>query len=90
LEVLYQAADAYRPQPYPNHVVLMRGTKKSFGFAGTPLLGWDGFLTQLTVTEVPGNHYSIMGPGAEQLSEEMNRHMQQAETAHWANRKPRL
>lgn len=90
LEVLYHAADAYRPQPYPDPIVLMRGKKKAFGFAETPLLGWDGLLSQLSVAEVPGNHYSIMGPGAEQLSEEMNRRMQQAETTYWANRKPRL
>lgn len=87
LEVLYQAADAYRPQPYPNPVVLMRGTTKAFGFAETSLLGWEGLLKQLTLTEVPGNHYSIMGPGAERLSEEMNRHMRQAEAAYWSSSK---
>lgn len=88
LEVLYHAADAYRPQPYPNPVVLMRGTRKAFGFAETSLLGWADLLKQLTLTEVPGNHYSIMGPGADRLSDEMNLHMQQAEAVYWSNRKP--
>lgn len=87
LEVLYAAADNYEPQPYPDPVLLMRGRQRGFGFSQNTLLGWDGVLSQLTLCEVPGNHYSMLGAGAERLSEEMNRHMQQAEAAYWSTRK---
>ncbi len=90
LEVLYEAADLYRPQIYPDPVLLMRGRQRGFGFSQNALLGWEGILTQLTLAEVPGNHYSMLGPGAERLSEEMNRHMQEADAAYWSRRKPKL
>jgi thioesterase domain-containing protein/aryl carrier-like protein len=87
LEILYRAADAYRPQSYPDPVLLMRGAQRGIGFSQNALLGWDDLLKQLTLCEVPGNHYSMLGPGAERLSEEMNRHMQQAEAHYWSSRK---
>lgn len=87
LQVLYDAADEYCPQTYPDPVLLMRGTRRGFGFSQNTLLGWEGILEQLTLCEVPGNHYSMLGPGAERLSEEMNRHMQDADAAYWSRRK---
>lgn len=89
LELLYQAADAYCPQPYADPVLLMRGVQRGIGFSQNALLGWEGVLKQLTLCEVPGNHYSMLGPGAEQLSQEMNRHMQEAEAAYWSARNGR-
>ncbi|HEV2206409.1 MAG TPA: condensation domain-containing protein [Candidatus Acidoferrales bacterium] len=89
LEVLYAAADDYHPQPYPDPVLLMRGTQRGFGFSQNTLLGWEGLLKRLTLCEVPGNHYSMLGTGAERLSQEMNRYMQEADAAYWSARSQR-
>jgi thioesterase domain-containing protein/acyl carrier protein len=76
IEVLYDAADAYRPQPYPWPVLLIRSRRKSFGFAQKLRLGWGDMLESLTVAEVKGDHFSIMGKHAGGLAEEISRHME--------------
>ncbi|HXW57677.1 MAG TPA: condensation domain-containing protein [Candidatus Cybelea sp.] len=81
IDILYQAADAYHPEPYPWSVLLMRGVRKSFGFGQDPRLGWGSVLEGLTVAQVPGDHFSIMGAGAEALSDEIRRHMAKSDEA---------
>jgi non-ribosomal peptide synthetase component F/thioesterase domain-containing protein len=81
IDILYQSADAYHPESYPWPVLLMRGVRKSFGFGQDPRLGWGTVLEGLTVAQVPGDHFSIMGAGAEALSEEIRRHMGKSDEA---------
>jgi non-ribosomal peptide synthetase component F/thioesterase domain-containing protein len=85
IDILYQAADAYRPGPYPWPVLLMRGVRKSFGFGEDPRLGWANLLEGLTAVQVPGDHFSIMGSHAEALSEEIRRHMAESDEVFRSN-----
>jgi non-ribosomal peptide synthetase component F/thioesterase domain-containing protein len=85
IDILYQAADAYRPGPYPWPVLLMRGARKSFGFGQDPRLGWANLLEGLTVVQVPGDHFSIMGSRAEVLSEEIRRQMAKSDEVFRSN-----
>lgn len=81
LQILYAAADHYRPKRYDGPVVLFRSAEKSFGFARDMRLGWDDMLgEQLEISEVPGNHYTFyMEPRVEVLAREMNAHMKKAQ-----------
>lgn len=62
------AVEGFRPLPYDGKVLLIRGQKKTFGFASKPDLGWAGLLPKLKIQEVPGNHFTIyMHPNAQDL-----------------------
>lgn len=62
------AVEGFRPLPYDGKVLLIRGQKKTFGFASKPDLGWAGLLPKLKIQEVPGNHFTIyMHPNAQSL-----------------------
>ena len=77
--ILYKAVDNYEPRPYLGRVLLMRGRSKSFGFAEDPRLGWGHLLTDLTVAEVHGSHFSIMGADSEGLAREITQHVTELE-----------
>jgi thioesterase domain-containing protein len=81
LEVLYEAADNYRPEPYHHPILLIRSADKSFGFAQDLRLGWnDVFGDQLEICEVPGNHFTIyMNPNVDGLATTINAHLKKAE-----------
>jgi non-ribosomal peptide synthetase component F/thioesterase domain-containing protein len=81
LEVLYEAADNYRPEPYQHPVLLIRSVDKSFGFAQDLRLGWDGlFGDRLEICEVRGNHFSMyMNPNVEGLATAIDTHLKKAE-----------
>ncbi len=80
LEVLYEAADKYQPEPYSGPVLLIRSADRSFGFAQELRLGWKGmFGDQLEIREVKGNHYSMcMSPNVEGLAREIDAHLKKA------------
>jgi non-ribosomal peptide synthetase component F/thioesterase domain-containing protein len=81
VEILYDAADNYQPEPYHHPVLLIRSVDKSFGFAQDLRLGWGGmFGDQLEICEVRGNHFTIyMNPNVEGLATAMNAHLKKAE-----------
>ncbi|HTU35031.1 MAG TPA: condensation domain-containing protein [Candidatus Acidoferrum sp.] len=92
INLLYRATDRYIPNAYPDPVLLMRGTVKSFGFAQDLRLGWGDLLPGLIVEQTNGSHFSIMGAGSEELARKILARMQQAEQRYWAEReqsKPR-
>jgi|HubBroStandDraft_1064217.scaffolds.fasta_scaffold01783_2 non-ribosomal peptide synthetase component F/thioesterase domain-containing protein len=81
VEVLYDAADNYQPEPYHHPVLLIRSADKSFGFAQDLRLGWGGmFGDQLEICEVRGNHFTIyMNPNVEGLAAAIDAHLKKAE-----------
>jgi non-ribosomal peptide synthetase component F/thioesterase domain-containing protein len=81
VEVLYDAADNYQPEPYHHPVLLIRSADKSFGFAQDLRLGWGGmFGDQLEICEVRGNHFTIyMNPNVEGLATTIDAHLEKAE-----------
>jgi thioesterase domain-containing protein len=81
VEVLYDAADNYQPEPYRHPVLLIRSADKSFGFAQDLRLGWGGmFGDQLEICEVRGNHFTIyMNPNVEGLATTIDAHLEKAE-----------
>jgi non-ribosomal peptide synthetase component F/thioesterase domain-containing protein len=81
LEVLYEAADNYQPEPYHHPVLLIRSADKSFGFAQDLRLGWgEMFGGQLEICEVQGNHFTIyMIPNVEGLATAIDAHLKKAE-----------
>jgi len=81
LEVLYEAADNYRPEPYHHPILLIRSADKSFGFAQDLRLGWnDMFGDQLEICEVRGNHFTIyMNPNVDGLATTINAYLKKAE-----------
>ena len=81
LEVLYEAADDYRPEPYHYPVLLIRSADKSFGFAQDLRLGWnDMFGNQLEICEVRGNHFSMYtSPNVEGLADAIDGYLKKAE-----------
>lgn len=56
-----EAADQYKPEPYPGPVTLYRASEVSpvFQHAGTKL-GWDELTPQMKVVEVPGDHDTLV------------------------------
>jgi non-ribosomal peptide synthetase component F/thioesterase domain-containing protein len=81
LEVLYEAADNYRPEPYHHPILLIRSADKSFGFAQDLRLGWnDMFGDQLEICEVRGNHFTIyVNPNVDGLATTINAYLKKAE-----------
>lgn len=77
--ILYEAVDDYIPRPYSGPVLLMRGRSKTFGFAKDPGLGWGNLLADLTVQEVRGSHFSIMGADSEGLARDITSHVNEVE-----------
>lgn len=81
LDVLYAAAAKYHPKPYRGPVVLIRSTKRTFGFGDVLDLGWSEVLgNRLEICETPGNHYTIyMQPNVDALAHKMNVCLRKAE-----------
>ncbi len=81
LDVLYAASAKYRPKPYSGPVVLIRSTKRTFGFGHVLDLGWSEILGKnLEICETPGNHYTIyMEPNVDALAHKMNICLRKAE-----------
>jgi len=81
LDVLYAASAKYRPKPYSGPVVLIRSTKRTFGFGHVLDLGWSEILGKnLEICETPGNHYTIyMEPNVDALAHKMNVCLRKAE-----------
>ena len=81
LDVLYAAAARYRPRAYRGPVVLIRSTKRTFGFGHVLDLGWSEVLgDSLEICETPGNHYTIyMQPNVDVLAHKMNVCLRKAE-----------
>jgi thioesterase domain-containing protein len=81
LDVLYAASAKYRPKPYSGPVVLIRSTKRTFGFGHVLDLGWSEILgKKLEICETPGNHYTIyMEPNVDALAHKMNICLRKAE-----------
>jgi thioesterase domain-containing protein/acyl carrier protein len=81
LDVLYGAAAKYHPKPYRGPVVLIRSTKRTFGFGHVLDLGWSELLGKdLEICETPGNHYTIyMQPNVDALANKMNICLRKAE-----------
>ncbi|HEY4817320.1 MAG TPA: thioesterase domain-containing protein [Candidatus Acidoferrum sp.] len=81
LDVLYGAAAKYTPKPYRGPVVLIRSTKRTFGFGHVLDLGWSELLGKdLEICETPGNHYTIyMQPNVDALANKMNTCLRKAE-----------
>ncbi|MFP5287990.1 MAG: thioesterase domain-containing protein, partial [Thermoanaerobaculia bacterium] len=52
-----RAMSGYEPLPYPGAAVLFRARERQ---AGDPALGWRGLVFELSVQEVPGDHYSCL------------------------------
>jgi len=67
-----RALTAYPPLPYGGTVHLFRAAARPEGPEGIeemPDLGWNGLVGDLRVSELPGDHYSILhGPGAAALA----------------------
>ncbi|HEY3498124.1 MAG TPA: alpha/beta fold hydrolase [Polyangiaceae bacterium] len=57
----WAASDSYEPKPYPGPATLYRASyiAPTFQHAG-PTLGWQGYIDQLEVVEVPGDHDSLV------------------------------
>jgi thioesterase domain-containing protein/acyl carrier protein len=74
LDVLYAASAKYHPRPYRGPVVLIRSTKRTFGFGHVMDLGWSEILgPNLEICETPGNHYTIyMEPNVNALANKMD------------------
>ncbi|HZF07472.1 MAG TPA: thioesterase domain-containing protein, partial [Thermoanaerobaculia bacterium] len=72
-----RALTAYPPLPYGGTVTLFRATARPGGPEGIeegPDLGWNGLVGELRVSELPGDHYSILhGPGAAALAAALTR-----------------
>jgi amino acid adenylation domain-containing protein len=81
LDVLYAAAAKYQPKPYRGPVVLIRGTKRTFGFGHVLDLGWSELLGKdLEICETRGNHYTIyMQPNVDGLAHKINACLRKAE-----------
>ncbi|MEZ4706175.1 MAG: amino acid adenylation domain-containing protein [Caldilineaceae bacterium] len=68
-----QAKSQYAPQPTKLPILLVRSrdVTPTYRHAG-PLLGWDSLIDNLHVTEVPGNHFSLVkAPGVRFLAQEL-------------------
>lgn len=74
LDILYAAAAKYQPKAYRGSVVLIRSTRRTFGFGRVLDLGWTELLgDDLEIRETPGNHYTIyMPPNVDVLARKMN------------------
>ena len=81
LDILYAAAAKYEPKPYRGRVVLIRSTRRTFGFGHVLDLGWTPVLGEnLEICETPGNHYSIyMQPNVDALALKMQACLRKAE-----------
>jgi thioesterase domain-containing protein len=53
------AAESYRAKPYPGRVCLFKAESRPEFFDADPDLGWGGFLSDLRVEDVPGDHGTI-------------------------------
>ena len=53
------AADLYRAKPYGGRVYLFKAESEMEFFGGGPELGWKGFLSDLVIYLVPGDHGTI-------------------------------
>ena len=83
LDTLYAASAKYHPRPYRGPVVLIRSTKRTFGFGHVLDLGWSEVLgPNLEICETPGNHYTIyMEPNVNALANKMDLCLRKAEAA---------
>jgi thioesterase domain-containing protein len=64
-----RALATYAPHPYAGDVDLFRATGRGAGMEEDPTLGWGELLTgELRVSELPGDHYSILREEAEALA----------------------
>jgi thioesterase domain-containing protein len=55
-----RALSSYEPAPYSGKAVLFRARKRTAGREEDPALGWRGLVSQLSVREIPGDHYTIL------------------------------
>jgi thioesterase domain-containing protein/acyl carrier protein len=53
------AAESYRAKPYPGRVYLFRAESRPEFFDASRDLGWGGFLSELRIEDVPGDHGTI-------------------------------
>jgi thioesterase domain-containing protein len=61
VEGLHEAVAAYRPQPYPGHLVLFRARWQPLFSPHDPTMGWSGLaLGGLSVHVVNGNHDTFL------------------------------
>jgi thioesterase domain-containing protein/acyl carrier protein len=81
LDVLYAAAAKYHPELYRGPVVLIRSTRRTFGFGHVLDLGWSELLgPNLEICETPGNHYTIyMEPNVDALANKIDASLRKAE-----------
>ncbi len=53
------AAESYRAKHYPGQVCLFKAESRPEFFGADPDLGWGGFLSELRIEDVPGDHGTI-------------------------------
>jgi thioesterase domain-containing protein len=57
----YKTKNEYRPQPYAGRVLLVRSLEVNPILDHvSPHLGWDGLISDLQITDVPGNHFQVV------------------------------
>lgn len=68
-----QASASYRPGSYNGDVVLFSAEERDpFEIGATPDMGWDAYLPNLRIIEVPGDHHSILrGENAKALGQHL-------------------
>ncbi len=58
----------YRPQPYPDRIIMLRAQEELHRSGGDHTMGWGEVAAGPVVIEVvPGNHYTILNPPQVQL-----------------------
>jgi len=66
-----RALSTYEPHLYEGEAVLFRAHERPAGREEDPALGWTGLVANLTVREVPGDHYTILREDVEALAGHM-------------------
>jgi thioesterase domain-containing protein/acyl carrier protein len=71
---LVNARKIFVPKPYSGAITLFRAATQPYGLAPDPTLGWDRYVPELRITEIPGHHTSIIAePYVGRLAQELSR-----------------
>lgn len=72
VDQLEQARKMFLPKPYRGKATLFRATIQPYGRAPDPTLGWNSYVDEIEIHDIPGHHTSIVSePYVRKLAERL-------------------
>lgn len=72
VDQLEQARKMFLPKPYRGKATLFRATIQPYGRAFDPTLGWNSYVDEIEIHDIPGHHTSIVSePYVRKLAERL-------------------